>query len=110
MIRDSGVPSTHSVTSTRVPNKNYLFIDLEIDPLSRCVRRSGKPILACLHADGRLAEGQTWRQESIAGTIFDGSVNVVDGKVRPTIRSTGHITADSMLIIDQRDPLTWGLS
>lgn len=69
---------------------------------------SGK--LACLHADGRLAEGQTWRQESIAGTIFDGSVRVVDGKVRPTIRSTGHITADSMLIIDQRDPLTWGLA
>lgn len=65
--------------------------------------------LACLHADGKLPEGQNWRQESIAGTVFDGSVKVVDGAVRPTIRSTGHVTADSMLIVDQRDPLTWGL-
>jgi 4-hydroxyproline epimerase len=65
--------------------------------------------LACLHADGKLAEGQIWRQESIAGTVFDGSVTVVEGATRPTIRSTGHVTADSMLIIDQRDPLSWGL-
>lgn len=69
---------------------------------------SGK--LACLYADGALAEGQTWRQESIVGTIFDGSVNVVDSAIRPTIRSTAHVTAESMLIVDERDPYCWGLS
>ncbi|HSP32935.1 MAG TPA: proline racemase family protein [Thermoanaerobaculia bacterium] len=66
--------------------------------------------LACLHADGAIAEGQTWRQESIVGTVFDGSVSIVDNAVRPTIRSTAHVTAESMLIVDERDPYCWGLS
>ncbi len=66
--------------------------------------------LACLHADGALAEGETWRQESIVGTIFDGTVNIVDGKLLPTIRSTAHVTAESTLIVDERDPYCWGLS
>lgn len=66
--------------------------------------------LACLHADGALTENQTWRQESIVGTIFDGSVKLVDGAVIPVIRSTAHVTAESMLIVDERDPYCWGLS
>ena len=66
--------------------------------------------LACLYADGMLAEGQMWRQESIIGTIFDGSVKVVDGAILPIIRSTAHVTAESMLIVDERDPFCWGLS
>ena len=66
--------------------------------------------LACLHTDGALAEGAVWRQESIIGTVFDGSVNVVNGAIVPTIRSTAHVTAESMLIVDERDPLCWGLS
>ena len=66
--------------------------------------------LACLFEDGQLAEGQTWRQESIVGTVFDGSVNVVDGAIRPTIRGTAYVTAESMLIVDERDPFCWGIS
>ena len=66
--------------------------------------------LACLFEDGKLVEGQTWRQESIVGTVFDGSVNVVDGAIRPTIRGTAYVTAESMLIVDERDPFCWGLS
>ncbi len=66
--------------------------------------------LACLFEDGKLAEGQTWRQESIMGTVFDGSVNVVDGALRPTIRGTAYVTAESMLIVDERDPFCWGLT
>ena len=65
--------------------------------------------LACLFEDGLLTEGQRWRQESIVGTVFDGTVNVVDGAIRPTIRSNAYITAESMLIVDERDPLTWGI-
>jgi len=65
--------------------------------------------MACLFADGALAEGANWRQESIVGTVFDGSVNVVDGSILPTIRSTAYVTAESMLIIDERDPFCWGI-
>lgn len=66
--------------------------------------------LACMFEDGVFAEGQSWRQESIMGTVFDGSVNVVDGAIRPTIRGTAYVTAESMLIVDERDPFCWGLS
>jgi 4-hydroxyproline epimerase len=66
--------------------------------------------LACLYEDGALQPAQTWRQESIIGTVFDASVNVAGGDVHPVIRSTAHVTAESVLIIDERDPLCWGLS
>ncbi len=65
--------------------------------------------LACLFEDGKLAEGETWRQESIVGTVFDGSVTVVDGAILPTIRGTAYLTADSTLIVDERDPFCWGI-
>jgi 4-hydroxyproline epimerase len=66
--------------------------------------------MACLYTDGLLPEGQNWRQESILGTIFDGSVSVENGQIIPTIRSTAHVTAESTLIVDERDPYTWGLA
>src|SRR6266508_871487 len=66
--------------------------------------------LACLFEDGQLAEGQVWRQESIVGTVFDARVDIVDGAIRPTIRSNAYITAESMLIVDERDPLCWGIT
>jgi 4-hydroxyproline epimerase len=65
--------------------------------------------LACLAADGKLKEGQTWRQESIIGSVFEGSVRVVDGRVRPRIRGTAYVNAESTLIIDPADPLALGI-
>ena len=42
--------------------------------------------MACLVADGKLAEGRRWGQESILGTLFEGSVRCLDdGSVVPTI-------------------------
>ncbi len=32
--------------------------------------------LACLYADGKIREGQTWRQESLIGSVFEGTVKV----------------------------------
>ncbi len=65
--------------------------------------------LACLFADGKLAEGQTWRQESIVGTIFEGSVKVVEGAVQPTIRGEAFVNAEATLILNERDPFCWGI-
>jgi 4-hydroxyproline epimerase len=65
--------------------------------------------LACLFADGKLSAGQTWRQESIIGTVFEGSVEVNDGSVYPTIRGSAYVTAESTLILDPRDPLKEGI-
>jgi 4-hydroxyproline epimerase len=66
--------------------------------------------LACLFEDGMLAEGENWRQESIVGTVFDGSVDVVDGAIRPRVRGSAYVTAEATLIIDERDPLSWGIN
>ena len=65
--------------------------------------------LACLYADGKLKEGQVWRQESIVGSMFEGSVAIVDGAVRPTIRGRAYVNAESTLIVDDRDPFAWGI-
>ena len=66
--------------------------------------------LACLHADGELQPGQTWRQASILNTIFEGSVELLeDGKVIPRISGSAWINAESNLILDPRDPFCFGV-
>jgi 4-hydroxyproline epimerase len=65
--------------------------------------------LACLFADGKLSEGQIWRQESIVGSVFEGSVLVRDNVVHPSIKGSAFITAEADLIIDERDPFAVGI-
>jgi 4-hydroxyproline epimerase len=66
--------------------------------------------LACLHADGLLRPGQVWRQESLLGSVFDGTFELdEDGRVLPRITGTAHVTAESTLLLDERDPLCWGI-
>ena len=65
--------------------------------------------LACLFADGKLDQGQIWRQESIVGSVFEGSVSVTDNVVHPSIKGSAFITAEADLIIDERDPFSMGI-
>jgi 4-hydroxyproline epimerase len=65
--------------------------------------------LACLHADGKLRPGEIWRQESILGSVFEGSVEVVGDRVLPTIVGRAHITAEATLILDPTDPFCSGI-
>src|SRR5438876_8934482 len=65
--------------------------------------------LACLYADGKIREGQTWKQESIVGSLFEGSVKVLDGKVYPSIKGSAFVNAEAELVIDPRDPLCMGI-
>ena len=65
--------------------------------------------LACLYADGKLREGQLWRQESIVGSIFEGSVTVEDGNIYPRITGRAYINAEADLILDERDPFCYGI-
>ena len=69
--------------------------------------------LACLAADGKLAEGAEWVQESILGSTFRGSFRWVDrarGIIAPTITGTAHITAEATLLLDPADPFCHGIS
>ncbi|HZS52810.1 MAG TPA: proline racemase family protein [Bryobacteraceae bacterium] len=65
--------------------------------------------LACLYADGKLREGEKWRQESLIGSIFEGSFTVHNGVIYPEIKGSAFVNADSKLILDERDPFQWGI-
>jgi proline racemase len=72
-------------------------------------KRSVSARSALLAADGRLAEGQTWRADSIIGTTFhirivgrttDGVLTEVDG--------SAFATGEHRFYLDSRDPLQTG--
>lgn len=65
--------------------------------------------LACLYADGKLRQGEIWRQESVIGSIFEGSFRVREGRVFPSIKGSAFITAETNILIDQSDPFCWGI-
>jgi proline racemase len=68
--------------------------------------------LACLAADGKLDEGETWIQESILGSKFTGQfrwLNRERGEVLPIITGTAHVNAESTLLLDEADPFCWGI-
>lgn len=65
--------------------------------------------LACLYADGKLKEGETWRQESVIGSVFEGSVKVENGELIPAIRGTAHVTAELELLLNESDPYRFGI-
>ncbi len=68
--------------------------------------------LACLAADGKLAAGDKWVQESILGTRFVGSFAWDDrerGRILPTITGSAFINAEARLVLDESDPFQWGI-
>ena len=66
--------------------------------------------LACLYADGDLAVDRIWRQASILGTVFEGSVRPLDnGMVIPRISGSAWVNAESTLVVDPLDPFRFGV-
>ncbi|MEZ5324989.1 MAG: proline racemase family protein [Verrucomicrobiales bacterium] len=65
--------------------------------------------LACLHARGKLAPGQIWRQASIVGSIFEGTVETQGATVIPRIKGSAYITGEGRALIDPRDPFAHGI-
>ncbi len=68
--------------------------------------------LACLAADGKLAEGDRWVQESIVGSTFTARYRWSDrarGRIVPTIAGRAFVNAQGTLILDDDDPYCWGI-
>ena len=68
--------------------------------------------LACLAADGKLPEGAPWIQESILGSTFTGRYRWLDrnaGKIAPVITGMAFVNAESMQVLDEKDPFCWGI-
>ena len=65
--------------------------------------------LACLVADGKLDEGDVWRQESLIGSVFEGRVRLDGERIIPIISGTAHVTAELDLVFDNADPYRFGI-
>lgn len=65
--------------------------------------------LACLLADGKLAPGAIWRQESITGSVFEGRAQPNGDRCLPSIRGMAFVNAEATLLLDPRDPLCDGI-
>jgi 4-hydroxyproline epimerase len=66
--------------------------------------------MAILHARGRLAAGQRWRQESITGSLFTGWLEERAGRLIPRIQGRAFVTGRATLYFDPRDPFRHGLT
>jgi 4-hydroxyproline epimerase len=91
-----------------VDSKNFVLCPSKTYDRSPCGTGTSAK-LACLFADGKLKEGEVWRQESIVGSVFEGSIKVVDNVVHPRIKGSAFITAEADLILDARDPFAMGI-
>ena len=65
--------------------------------------------LACLAADGLLAEGQAWVQQGILGSVFEGVYRAGGRGVLPRITGQAWITGSAEVLIEAGDPFAWGL-
>jgi 4-hydroxyproline epimerase len=91
-----------------VDSKNFVLCPGKAYDRSPCGTGTSAK-LACLFADGKLSEGQVWRQESIVGGVFEGRVSVIDNTIHPHIKGSAFITAEAELILDVRDPFCMGI-
>ncbi len=65
--------------------------------------------VACLADDGKLREGQQWRQESIVGSSFNASFRRSAEGIIPIISGRAYICADATLLLDPQDPFVYGI-
>ena len=68
--------------------------------------------LACLAADGKLAEGAPWVQESFLGSTFTARYRWLDqtsGKIAPVITGTAYVNSEATFLLDERDPYCYGI-
>ena len=91
-----------------VDSKNFVLCPGKAYDRSPCGTGTSAK-LACLYADGKIRERQIWKQESIVGSVFEGSVTVRDGKVHPSIKGSAFVNADAELVLDPQDPFCMGI-
>jgi 4-hydroxyproline epimerase len=98
-----GVPSDPSLDS-----RNFVLCPGDAYDRSPCGTGTSAK-LACLSADGKLAEGALWRQESIVGSVFEGSYRLVPEGIIPTITGQAFVCGEGVLLMDPADPFCWGI-
>ena len=91
-----------------VDSKNFVLCPGKAYDRSPCGTGTSAK-LACLYADGQLGAGQVWKQESIVGSVFEGSVTVHEGQILPSIKGSAFVNGEADLVLDDRDPFCMGI-
>ena len=91
-----------------VDSKNFVLCPGKAYDRSPCGTGTSAK-LACLYADGKIHEGQVWRQESLIGSVFDGSISVRNGKIYPSIKGSAFVNAEADLVLNPQDPFCMGI-
>ena len=91
-----------------VDSKNFVLCPGKAYDRSPCGTGTSAK-LACLYADGKLREGQIWKQESIVGSIFEGRIRLQDGHVLPSIKGSAFVNSEAELVLDPQDPFCMGI-
>ena len=118
-LADNGITGRHGANidhielfaptdATKADARNFVLCPGDAYDRSPCGTGTSAK-LACLYEDGKLAAGQQWRQESIIGSVFRGSVAIRDGRIHPSILGRAHVTLQGSLVIDEDDPFAWGI-
>ena len=118
-LRDSGITGNEGkeidhvelFAQSQIPgvdSKNFVLCPGKAYDRSPCGTGTSAK-LACLYADGKIKEGQIWKQESIVGSVFEGTVRVKEGKVYPSITGSAFVNAEAELILNPQDPLCMGI-
>ncbi|GHO67733.1 hydroxyproline-2-epimerase [Ktedonobacter sp. SOSP1-52] len=95
-----GSPGTQSKNFVLCPGKAY--------DRSPCGTGTSAKV-ACLAADGKLAPGESWIQESIIGSRFIASYQVENGRISPQITGEAFVTLQGRLVLDEHDPFWKGI-
>lgn len=91
-----------------VDSKNFVLCPGKAYDRSPCGTGTSAK-LACLYADGKIKPGQVWKQESIVGSVFEGTVRVQDGKIYPSITGAAFVNAEAELVLNPQDPFCLGI-
>lgn len=109
---DDGAEVDHVELLARTPtadSRNFVLCPGKAYDRSPCGTGTSAK-LACLAADGKLAEGATWRQESVIGSVFEATYRrLPGGAIAPTVTGRAYVTSEADLILDPADPFRSGI-
>lgn len=94
--------------SRKADGRNFVLCPGKAYDRSPCGTGTSAKI-ACLLQSGDLLPGETWRQESITGSVFDAVGDLAGDHVLPTITGSAWVTGRTTLIFESGDPFRYGL-
>jgi 4-hydroxyproline epimerase len=101
----------HAALPARKGGRNFVLCPGKAYDRSPCGTGTSAK-LACLAADGELAEGEDWLQESVVGSAFTARYRWLDraaGRIAPTLVGRAHVIAEGTQLLDPDDPFCWGI-